>query len=268
MNKKWYNAEVQSLPFDQAAVDKINKWCANNTNNKIPKILDVIPSDAVMYLINAVYFKGKWKFEFDKADTRDEEFNLSVGGKKSVKMMTQEADLPYYGDGTLQCVDLPYGNGAFSMMVVMPSDENGSLDDLIASLDADKYNKAVDGLNERGVLLKLPRWKQECEFKLVDAVANLGMESILDPYALPLDGIAADPDPLYVSGIRQKTFVEVAEEGTEAVAVTIVEVTAATSVGPGGPVPFIADRPFLYLIRERSTGAILFIGRMDDPNFS
>ncbi len=215
-----------------------------------------------MYLTNAVYFKGQWKFEFDKADTRNADFHLAGGPTKSVRMMSQEADLPYYGDETLRCVDLPYGNGAFSMMVMMPAAEDGSLDDLLAALDADTYNRAVDGLYETGVLLKLPRWKQECDFPLNEAVANLGIRQIFGEGSL---GGISDDSRLAVSNIRQKTFVEVNEEGTEAAAVTVVEV-GITSVGPGGgPMPFIADRPFLYLIRERSTGAILFIGRMDEP---
>lgn len=266
INREYYNAEARSLKFDQAAVDLINKWCADNTNNKIPEILKAIPDGAVMYLINAVYFKGQWKYTFNKSDTRDEDFRLAGGSTKKVKMMSQETDMPFYQNETFKCADLPYGNGAFSMMLMMPTDENTPLDELVAKLDADTYNKAVDGLYETGFKLKLPRWKQECGFKLVDAARNLGMNLIFrdDLPVSPLVGIS-DVDPtLHVSGIMQKTFVEVNEEGTEAAAVTIVE-TVATSVGPSGPPEFIADRPFLYLIRERSTGTILFMGRMDNP---
>ena len=263
LNREYYDAEVQGRNFDlPATVDEINKWCADNTNDRIPTILDgAIPADAVMYLINAVYFKGQWQFEFDKKMTRDFAFRLADGSTENVKMMSQEADLPYYWDETLQCVDLPYGNGAFSMMLVMPSDGNGSLDDLVAGLDADTYNRAVDGLQERGILLKMPRWKQECDFSLNDAIANLGMERIFQEGNL--GGITDDPR-LAVSDIKQKTFVEVNEEGAEAAAVTSVGFIL-TSVGPSRPTSFFADRPFLYLIRERSTGAILFMGRMDDP---
>ncbi len=263
VNRTYYDAEVQSRDFSlQATLDEINRWCADKTNDRIPEILKIIPDDAVMYLINAVYFKGQWKFEFDKAETRDEYFRLADGSRKSVKMMSQEADLSYYWDETLNCVDLPYGNDAFSMMVMMPTREDGSLDELIAALDADTYGKVADGLHETGVMLKLPRWKQGCEFLLKDAVENLGIGRIFAPGNL--DNIA-DDSRLFVSEIKQKTFVEVTEEGTEAAAVTSVE-AGVTSVGPGsGSMFFIADRPFLYLIRERSTGAILFMGRMDNP---
>ncbi len=258
VNREYYNAEVRSLPFDQAAVDAINKWCADNTNNRIPKILDVIPTDVVMYLINAVYFKGQWKFKFNKAETRDTNFYLADGSTRSVKMMSlSNGTIPSYGDERVKCVDLPYGNGAFSMMIMMPSRMDDSLDDLVASLDGDMYSEIVDGLYDKSWPVSIPRWKQECEFGLNDAVANLGIRRIFGEGSLT--GINDDPR-LVVSEIRQKTFVEVNEEGTEAAAVTIVGIET-TSVPPS----FIADRPFLYLIRERSTGAILFMGRMDNP---
>ncbi len=261
VNRENYAAEVRSLPFDEAALKAINKWCADNTAGRIPKILDRIPVDAVMYLINAVYFKGQWKFEFDKSDTRDEDFRLADGSTTKVKMMSQQTDLFVYADQTLQCVDVPYGNGAFSMMVMMPADDTTPLDEMIAALDAGTYNRAVEGLSERGVELKLPRWKQECEFNLNDAVQTLGIRSVFGEGSLT--GINDDPR-LKVFEVKQKTFVEVNEEGTEAAAVTSVGMEV-TSVGPGSPMQFRADRPFLYLIRERSTGAILFMGRIDKP---
>ncbi|MDR2893940.1 MAG: serpin family protein [Alistipes sp.] len=263
VNREYYDAEVQSRDFNLAAtVDEINKWCADNTAGKIPKILDgSISPETVMYLINAVYFKGQWKYTFEKSDTRDEPFHLADGTQKTVPMMNQEVAMPAYWNPSLQCVDLPYGNGAFSMMLVMPLDENGSLDELIAEFDADTYNEVVSGLYKSNFDLKIPRWKQECDFGLNSAVKNLGIRQVFGEGSL--SGIS-DDSTLRVSGIKQKTFVEVNEEGTEAAAVTSVEVMA-TVAEPSGPPSFIADRPFLYLIRERSTGAILFIGRMDEP---
>ncbi|MDR2882449.1 MAG: serpin family protein [Alistipes sp.] len=260
INRQYYGAEVRSLPFDAAAVAAINKWCADNTAGRIPTILDgAISADVMMYLINAVYFKGQWKFKFDKSKTRDADFNLADGSTKTVPMMHQtDIKVPCYWDETVNCIDLPYGNGAFSMMLMMPSRYNGSLDDLIASLNGETYGRIVAGLHEvSNYTVVMPRWKQECEFPLNDAVKELGIRQIFGRGSLT--GITDDPR-LAVSDIKQKTFVEVNEEGTEAAAVTIIgfEVTS-------GPPAFIADRPFLDLIRERSTGAILFMGRMDEP---
>ncbi len=262
VNKTWYDAAALERDFTkQSTVDEINKWCYDKTRGKIPTIIQNIPPDVVMYLINAVYFKSRWATEFKKADTRDENFTLADGSTKTVKMMNQTADVRYYEDETTECVELPYGNGAFGMVVMMPTSAETPFDDFVNSLDADAYGKIVAGLHECEVQLKLPRFKQECEFKLNDAVRDLGMESIFQEGGLTKINSKGD---LVVSEIRQKTFVEVNEEGTEAAAVTVV-VTAPTSVGPGGEIYFHADRPFIYLIRERSTGAILFMGRMDNP---
>jgi serpin B len=258
VNQTYYDAEALSRDFSlTSTLDEINKWCADNTNSRIPKILDVIPPNAIMYLLNAVYFKGQWKFQFDKEKTYDANFSLADGSLKNVKMMNQDnVTVPSYEDGMLQCIDLPYGNGAFSMMVILPA-WNKTLDELIATLDGDTYGKIVAGLSDRTWPVSMPRWKQECEFRLVDAMQNLGIERIFQ--SGNLSGIA-DDSRLAVSGINQNTFVEVNEEGTEAAAVTSVGFVT-TSVPPS----FRADRPFLYLIRECSTGAILFIGRVDNP---
>ncbi len=263
LNRTYYDAEVRERDFSkQSTVDEINGWCDEKTRGKIDKIIDAIGGDVVMYLINAVYFKGQWKYEFDKKETREENFNLADGSTKKAKMMAQTATLPYYLNEAVQCVELPYGNGAFGMVVMMPASHEAPLDDLVASLDAAAYNDITAGLYEREVTVKLPRFKQECEFGLNNAVANLGIRRIFAPGNL--GGIADDPN-LAVSAIKQKTFVEVNEEGTEAAAVTIVGVLTTSAPSNPLPIPFYADRPFLYLIRERSTGAILFMGRMDNP---
>ncbi len=262
INKACYGAEVRSLDFSApSAVAAINAWCAAITNNKIKTILNSIPDDAVMYLINAVYFKSKWESMFDKKDTKNENFTLEGGGRKAVPTMNQTEVFPYYRDGNVECLELTYGNGAFSMLVMLPAGDK-TLDDIVESLDAEAYGNIVAGLDELELRIKLPRFKQECEFLLNDHVAGLGMNLIFQSGG-NLNGIADDPR-LAISEIKHKTFVEVNEEGTEAAAVTSVGIWV-TSAGPRQPGTFYADRPFLYLIREKSTGAILFIGRMDDP---
>ena len=262
VNKKYYDAEVQSLDFSlKSTLDAINNWCAKKTNDRIKTILDEIPDNAVMYLINAVYFKSKWQFEFDKKDTRDEEFTMENGVRKKVPMMNQTTALPYYSDEMLECVEMPYGNGAFSMLAILPA-ESKTIDELVDYLDNDVGNTVLTNMSEANVHVKFPRFKQECEFSLVEPVENLGMNLIFQPGG-NLNGIA-DDSRLLVSKIKHKTFVEVNEEGTEAAAVTAVEMSV-TSVNPFIPTTFFANRPFIYLIKEKSTGAILFIGRMDNP---
>ena len=263
VNKKYYDAEVQSLDFLlQSTLDAINNWCAQKTNDKIEAILDQIPPNAVMYLINAVYFKSKWKFEFDNKYTKTTKFTLENGTQIDLDMMSQTATIPHYADEMLQCIEMPYGNQAFSMVAILP-DWSKTLDDLVNYLDNTVWNTMLFNFHEREVTVQFPRFKQECEFQLKNPIDNLGMHLIFHPGG-NLNSIADDSE-ICVSRIIHKTFVEVNEEGTEAAAVTAVETIKTSAGGSPQPVPFYANRPFLYLIKENSTGAILFIGRMDEP---
>ena len=177
-------------------------------------------------------------------------------------MMEQTTALPYYADQHLQCVEMPYGNQAFSMALILPAADK-NIDELIEYLDNDRWLNILENLNEPNVNLKLPRFKIECDIPLNDAVKNVGMQRIFQ-FRNEFENIA-DAN-LALSKIKQKTFVEVNEEGTEAAAVTVIEVIyTSTGGGSAPPIPFFANRPFLYLIKEKSTGAILFIGRMDEP---
>ena len=257
-NQTFFDAMVKALDFNSSlAAGTINNWCAEKTNDRIKEIIQgQIPGDVVMYLINALYFKSKWIYEFDRAHTKQDDFSIDGNRKKKVNMMEQTTYFPYYADQYLQCVELPYGNEAFSMAVILPAD-NMDIGQLIDYLDNTKWQQIVSNLWYREVRLKLPRFKIECEIDLNEPVKNVGMKRIFG------GGFANISDsPLFVSEIRQKTFVEVNEEGTEAAAVTVIAMP--TSIPPP-PVQFFANRPFLYLIKEKSTGVILFIGRMDEP---
>jgi serpin B len=262
VNQTYFDAMVKSLDFGKSdAADVINKWCADNTKNRIKEIVDKpIPGDVVMYLINALYFKSKWQFEFDKKHTKKDDFTKADNRTVKVNMMEQTTALPYYADPYLQCVEMPYGNQAFSMVAILPA-ENRTIDQLINHLDNTAWQNVVDKMVRQNVQLKLPRFKIECEMELNEPVMNAGMKRI---FTGGFENIS--DKPLCVSKIKQKTFVEVNEEGTEAAAVTAVEVVYVSyPPTPPTPVPFFANRPFLYLIKEKSTGAILFIGRMDEP---
>jgi serpin B len=259
INKHYFDAMVQALDFSQPdAADVINKWCADKTKNRITEIVEKpIHGGIVMYLINALYFKSKWLFEFDKSQTKQADFTKSDNQTKRVSMMEQETSLSYYIDEHLQCVELPYGNQAFSMVVILPSYDS-DIDQLIDYLDNAVWQNIIKNLQKLNVWVKFPRFKIECDLSLNEPVKNVGMRKIF------IGGLDNISEGLAVSEIKQKTFVEVNEEGTEAAAVTSIEIRE-TSSGQGSSIPFFATSPFLYLIKEKSTGAILFIGRMDDP---
>jgi len=260
VNQNYFDAVVRALDFNRPdAADIINKWCADKTKDRIKEIIESpINNDIMMYLINALYFKSKWQFEFDKKHTKLDDFTKSDNKKITVNMMEQTTALPYYIDQYLQCVEMPYGNQAFSMAVILPANEM-NIDQLIEHLDNTTWENVVNNLQEQNVWLKFPRFKIECDIPLNEPVKNVGIKQIFG------GGLANIADgPLAVSNIKQKTFVEVNEEGTEAAAVTVIEVYTTGTEG-SQQVPFFANRPFLYLIKEKSTGVILFIGRMDEP---
>jgi serpin B len=263
VNAKYFDAEIANLDFTSpTALKTINDWCAKATNNLIKEPLDRISPCAAMYLINAIYFKGIWTTQFDKKNTAKATFFAENGTQSQVDMMhIPESSFPYYGDENAQYLDMAYGNGAFSMTVILPH-EGKTLQDVIDNLSTDYFNNIVENrLQERSVRVFFPRFKMEYKIELQDDVLPaLGMPSAFDSKIADFSDMSKIH--LFISRVIHSTFVEVNEEGTEAAAVTIVEMEY-TSVGGGLPV-FRADRPFMFVIRENSTGAILFIGKMGD----
>ena len=256
--REFFNAEATELDFaSPSASARINEWVRSATGGHIEDIVPaVIPRAVVMYLINAIYFNAPWTFEFDPSDTRVQPFHLDDGSTRTVRLMTMRRDLPYLETSRFQAVDLPYGGGAFSMTVLVPQYGVG-VDDVVASLDAAGWEDIAAGLEEAEVQLFLPRFRMSYERELKDDLAALGMVDAFKPWA---DLTRLSPvDDLWISSVRQKALVEVTEEGTEAAAATVVTVrtTSVLSVR--------ADRPFLFFIRERLTGAILFVGKLAHP---
>jgi serpin B len=263
VNAKYFDAEVRNLDFaSPTALQTINDWCARQTNNLIQEALDQISPDAVMYLINAIYFKGVWTTQFDRRNTAKATFFAENGSENQVYMMRIfDNSFPYYTNTTAQFLDMSYGNGAFSMTVILP--HNGkTLQDVTDNLSSDYFNDIVENrLHERNVEVFFPRFKTEYRIELQDLLSAMGMPSAFCAFDADFSGISEIP--LFISRVIHSTFVEVNEEGTEAAAVTVVE-TAVTSVNPSQPVLFRADRPFMFVIRENSTGAVLFMGKMGD----
>jgi serpin B len=264
VNKANYNAEVKGLDFSSPnAVKEINNWCAQNTNNKIPKIIEDISSDAVMYLVNAIYFKGIWKYKFEKKDTRNLPFTKENGTAQDVKMMSQTENLAYSTDENARYLEMPYGNKAFSMIIILPQPEK-DLKNIIQSMSVDSWSNATKNMQIRSINLQLPQFKLECDYDMEkNILPDMGMKLAFNRDFADFTGINKGGGDLSISKVKHKTFVEVNEEGTEAAAVTSVEVMD-TSVGEPHPMDFSVNQPFLFAIKENSTGVILFIGKMGE----
>jgi serpin B len=266
LNKEYYYAEVNELDFTLPdAKDIINGWVNEKTKGLIPAIIDNIPPEAVMYLINAIYFKGVWMYEFDPDDTREQDFYPEDGMTQKVDMMQMEGDLLFTSNDLFEAISLPYGDGQFNMFIMLPKGEN-TTGDIVAELNNDNWNTWINSLGTQQVVVKLPKFKFEFFRLLNDDLSSMGMGIAFDPDNADFSGINPDNE-LYISRVLHKTFIEVNEEGTEAAAVTAVEI-GTTSVGPEPNVRyFTADHPFLFAIRENSSGTILFMGRVNLPEY-
>ncbi len=255
-NKEYFDAEIRELDFSQTwAKDTINNWCARKTNDLIKDILDFIPKEAVMYLVNAVYFKGTWKIQFDPNETKEMYFTDEYNNQIKVNMMQVKDTFAYLTTENAQYVDLPYGNGAYSMTIILP--ENGkTTSEVLSNLNGENWNAVISGLTKTELALYLPRFTTKNKFLLNEPLKNMGMVKAFTAGA-ELTNIA--DDNLMISRVLHDTYIEVTEEGTEAAAATVVEIIKSSV--PDYPIVEI-NKPFLFVIREKSTGVILFIGKI------
>jgi len=256
LNKTYFDAQVRALDFNNPdAVDTINSWVHENTNGKIKNIVNSIDPLTLMFLINAIYFKGIWTYQFEKDKTSDSWFHLPDGSQVSCNMMTQEAKFSYFQNEKFQAIDLPYGDGLFSMTILLPSSQI-DIDSLIADFNQQQWSEWMSSFSEQSVTVYIPRFKLEYELSLNDILSGLGMAIAFDPASADFTRMYA-PGGLYIHQVKHKTFVEVNEEGTEAAAVTSVEMPL-TSIGTVMRI----DRPFVFMIRENSSQTILFLGKI------
>jgi len=257
-----FGAEVTAADFRAPDTPRrIDDWVRHATRDRIDGIAPhPIPEDAVAYLLNAIHFKGDWTEQFDPARTRDAPFHLEDGTTRPIRLMMREGKVGVgYWQGH-QVADLPYGGKAWSMTLVLPA-PGTRLRDLVASLDAAGWHALLDTLQPReGIQVGLPRFGLKWEGALNEPLIRLGMESAFNPSRADFSRLFQEEERLYITAVRQKTFLRVDEEGTEAAAVTSVEV-GVTSLPPS----FIADRPFLLAIRERHSGTLLFLGAIAEP---
>lgn len=260
--KVYFDATVRGLDFNAraASLAAINGWVSAATNGKIPTVLDDIQAQQVMFLINAIYFKGSWRAKFDPAQTTASSFRPSAGASQSVQLMHRLDSLSYAESATYQAADLPYGNTAFSMTVLLPK-AGTDVEALAASLTPAGWQAITAGFRTQKVDFSLPRLTLKYERKLNGDLQALGMLVPFVAGGADFTQMAAAPagNQLFIEFVKQNTFVDISEEGTEAAAVTTVGV-GVTSM-PLYPVMRV-DRPYLFMLRERLTGTVLFMGKI------
>jgi serpin B len=266
INRTYFDAEIAALDFNKPDASKtINGWVDEKTHGKITEIVPgQIDPATVMFLINAIYFKGIWTYEFDEEDTQEDWFTLTDGSKVPCQMMTQESEFSYFENNLFQAVDLPYGNEKFSMTIFLPKPDV-DIDSLISLFNQDNWEAWLDSFAKNSGTLYFPKFTLEYKIKLNDVLKALGMEIAFDPERADFSGIA-EVNPLanlYISKVLHKTYIKVNEEGTEAAAVTSVEI-GITALPPPGFVMRI-DRPFVFAIRENHSQTILFMGKIEEP---
>ncbi len=262
VNRTYFDAEIAALNFGvSSSPDIINTWVADKTNGLIDKIVDQINPDDVMYLINAIYFKGVWTNAFAEETTEERPFRNIDGTQSLIPLMYLYDTVAYAHKDDVSVIDLPYGDSLFSMTFVLPNDPS-AFDDMARKITAQDWNYWTNDLQAEDVIVSVPRFKLEYEKPLKEVLASMGMGDAFSEQIADFSGISTSRQ-LYISNVMHKSFVEVNEEGTEAAAVTSV-VVSTTSAGGDQPKVFTADRPFIFAIREHHSGSILFIGKVVD----
>jgi serpin B len=264
-NAYYFDAVVQELNFsDPGAKDIINSWIEAKTNGRIEDMIKEIEPDIVMFLINALWFKGDWSSRFETENTKLENFYPVGADPVQTPMMHQKQNFAYFGNSLVRIAELPYGRGNFAMTILLPADGK-TLSDVMEELNAETWNSWIHSLTEQKLVLALPKLKFSYELKMNDALKSMGMSIAF--YEGSADFTKINPaGGLYISYVQQNTFLEVNEAGSEAAAATVVAI-GKTSAGPEEEISFIVNKPFLLMITERSTGAILFTGRINKTAF-
>ena len=265
--KNDYQAEAKKLDFaDPKSADVINKWVNDKTRGTIDQIVTPpIDSQTIMFLINAVYFKGSWTSPFETELTSEQAFNLVDGQTVTVPTMYQSGSFDYLKSSGFQALRLPYGEDEQMAMVLFLPDQNTSLSEFQNQLNQDNWSNWQAHFEAKAGTLMLPKFTMEYEKSLNQVLAELGMGIAFEPGKADFSGLAAAAaDDIYISNVKHKTFIEVDETGTEAAAVTSVEV--GTTSMPAYDFELNFDRPFFYAIEDSETGAIVFMGSVLDPS--
>lgn len=264
-NENYFQAAIEEIELSDDSVDMINNWVKNATHGKIKDIVEApLNPDLVAFLINAIYFKGDWLYEFNEEETEDADFSLTDGTTKKVPLMALREELAYMENDAFQAVKLPYGDGEMNMQVFLPK-EDSDLAAFQKTITAENWLAWQESFETREGTVYLPKFQLDYEIELNDVLLELGMTSAFDKTA-NLSKMIQEPNPILVSEVRQKTFLEVNEKGTEAAAATVIEVVEeSASITEELPFHMEVNRPFFIMITDEETGMILFMGTIENP---
>jgi serine protease inhibitor len=254
-----YDGTVQGLDFENSDGSKriINGWVEQKTHDRIKNLIEEISPDQVMFLVNAIYFKGDWAYKFDKSKTKPATFTTPTGEITTDLMFSEGVTMNFYADEKIQLVDIPYGNGQFNLTVLMPL-QAAEVKSFIDNLNAEDLSYWISQSNKITAQLQLPKFKMEWKMDLKKKLAEMGMSMNGFP------NLFEENVPLAISSIVHQSFVEVNEEGSEAAAATAVSIVLTSA--PPEPTTIALDKSFVFMIREKHTGIILFIGQLIDPS--
>ena len=266
--EQYYGGRVTNMNFISKSEESrviINNWVEERTNDRIK---DLIPPGSInsmtrLVLTNAIYFKGKWDIEFDKEDTREEEFTLDSGDKIQVDMMHNTENFGYYEDGNMQILEMDYKGKELSMLVLLPKNDISSLDGIISKARLEEWN---DALYKPEVIVSMPKFTFETKYtEMGQNLVNLGMPTAFTE-AADFSGMEDGFEDFYIDFVIHQAFVEVDEEGTEAAAATTIGIVGTSAGGSSEVIRFTADHPFIFIIQHKETGNILFMGKVMDPS--
>ena len=262
--KKFYQAEVNNLDFaDSQAQNTINDWVAENTNDKIPQIVDSLSPEDALYLINAVYFKGSWSNQFDPNATTEAPFYTAPNSSSPHQMMNQTGEYRYHEDDRFQAVRIPYGEKEELGMYIFLPQKTSSLETLNQQLNPENWQEWLSQMRSQRGNITIPRFKLEYERDLIDVLSALGINSIFDSSGA--DFSAMTDTPVAVDTVKHKTYMEVNESGTEAAAVTSIGIRVTSVQQEDIPFEMNVNRPFFFAIRDDIAETILFMGNVVEP---
>jgi serpin B len=254
--KEQYDGKIQGLDFSSnQAKETINNWVENKTNKKIRNIIENISQKEVMFLVNAIYFKGDWTYKFDKSKTHDAPFKTIDGTTVTTDMMfSKGATVELFSNSDVQVLNIPYGNKQFNFTIVAPY---SGFDEVIRDLTASQLDEWLGQADSVKVELEIPRFKMTWKQDLKETLRKMGMK--MNDFS----GLLATTEELEITRVIHQTFLDVNEEGSEAAAATAIGI--GLTMAPPSPTRITIDRPFLFMIREKYSGAILFIGKLVNP---